>query len=437
MNKGIRAPSAGARVRNGNEIMLEKGSAGHSAPHPWGLCRLQIGLLELTDAASVVVAKELGFFAAEGIEATLSVEPSWANIADKLTYGLLDGAVMLPPLAFAVSLGLRGAGRSLVVPMSLSIGGNTVTFATDLAQSILQDAADGDALAAARALAARIAGQRERESPVLAVVHAFSTHNLLLRYWLAAGGIDPDRDVKWVVVPPARVVDAMRAQQIMGFCAGAPWGEVAARAGLGVTVATSRSIWCNGPEKVFTVSQAWAEKNPAVLQALLRALLRAAQFCDAPENALQVAAILSQDRFLALDADIILASLPSGGARGAGTWPPNADTSTFFANAATFPWRSQALWFLREMARWGYLGADLDLPAVAATVYRPDLYATAAAAVGASVPLTDSKLEGGHSAAWTLNAQPSPIAMGPDLFCDGAVFDPGTPLSLTASRAAP
>jgi two-component system, oxyanion-binding sensor len=435
MINGIRVPSPGANGRNGNRIMLDKGPTGHSTSRRSGRRRLQIGLLRLADIAPLVVAKELGFFAAEGIDATLSVEPSWANIADKLTYGLLDGAVMLPPLAFAVNLGVRGTARPLVVPMSLSIGGNTVTLATGLAQSLSQNAASGDALATARTLAAHIARRREHETPVLAVVHAYSTHNLLLRYWLAAGGIDPDRDVKWMVVPPARVVDALRERQITGFCAGAPWGEVAARAGLGVTVATSRSIWSNGPEKVLAVSQSWAEKEPDALQALLRAALRAAQFCDCPENALRVAAILSDDRYLDMDADIILTSLP-GGARDVRKWPPSADASTFFANAATFPWRSQALWFLREMARWRYLGPDVDLPAAAAAVYRPDLYARAAAAVGASVPLIDSKPEGSHGAAWMLEARPSPIAMGPDLFCDGAVFDPTTIRGATTPHAA-
>ena len=412
--------------------MLDKTAPRGSAAGPAGRWHMRIGLLQLTDAATVVVAKERGFFDAEGIEATLSVEPSWANIADKLTYGLLDGAVMLPPLAFAVSLGLRGVARPLLVPMSLSIGGNTVTFATDLAEAIGRDAGADDALAAARGLAAHLAGGRAGEPPVLAVVHAFSTHNLLLRYWLAAGGVDPDRDVRWTVVPPARVVEELRSGRIGGFCAGAPWGEVAARAGLGVTVATSDSIWNNGPEKLFAVSEAWAGSNPELLQALLRALLRAAEFCDAAENAAEVAAILSRECYLAIAADVILASLPSDTAKRR----RNVARSRFFANAATFPWRSQALWFLREMRRWGYLGPDVDLAAIAGTIYRPDLYATAATALNFPLPFNDSKTEGGHATSWKLDAKPAPIVMGPDRFCDDAVFDPGASLDPRLSRSA-
>jgi two-component system, oxyanion-binding sensor len=381
--------------------------------------RLRLGVLRLTDAAPVIIAKELGFFAAEGIEAVLSVEPSWANIADKLAYGLLDGAVMLPPLAFAISLGLRGAAAGpLIVPLSLSLGGNTVTLSTELAGSPAAASLRPDALAAARALAARLAARRGGEPPTLAVVHAFSTHNLLLRYWLAAGGIDPERDVRLVVVPPARVVEALRERRIDGFCAGAPWGLVAAREGLGATVATSHGIWRNGPEKIFAVAAGWAERHADKLQAALRALLRAAQYCDAPASAVEIAAILAQGAYLDMPPATILASLP-GGADGA-----SGAASVFFASAATFPWRSQALWFLGEMARWGFIGSDVDAAAAAETIYRPDLYAAAATAMGLSVPCDDRKVEGAHERSWTLAAQPSAIAMGPDRFCDGAVFDP-------------
>ncbi|MGO8917358.1 MAG: CmpA/NrtA family ABC transporter substrate-binding protein [Stellaceae bacterium] len=388
--------------------------------------RLRLGVLRLTDAAPLIIAKELGFFAAEGLEVVLSVEPSWANIADKLAYGLLDGAVMLPPLAFAISLGLRGAAACpLVVPLSLSLGGNTVTLSTELAGSPPENA---DALAAARALAARLAARRGDETPALAVVHAFSTHNLLLRYWLAAGGIDPERDVRLVVIPPARVVDALRERRIEGFCAGAPWGLVAARDGLGATVATSHGIWRNGPEKIFALPAAWAERHPDDLQAALRALLRAARFCDAPERAVEIASLLAQEAYLDMPAATILASLPGAGDGTSGA------ASVFFDNAATYPWRSHALWFLREMARWGLIGADLDDAAIAKTIYRPDLYAIAAKAMGISVPLRDRKTEGTHDRGWTLEARPSPIAMWPDLFCDGATFDPQEPVPFSRTR---
>ena len=165
--------------------------------------RVTIGLLRLTDAAPVIVAQEMGFFAALGLEVALSVEPSWANIADKLSFGRLDAAVMLPPLAFAVTLGVRGVARRLIVPMSLSLNGNSITLARDVAAALPATAAD--ALAIGRSLARHVANAQGRLR--LAVVHAFSNHNLLLRYWLAVSGIDPDRQIEFSVVPPAEMVN--------------------------------------------------------------------------------------------------------------------------------------------------------------------------------------------------------------------------------------
>jgi ABC-type nitrate/sulfonate/bicarbonate transport system substrate-binding protein len=389
--------------------------------------QLRIGVLRLTDAAPLIVAKELGRFAAEGLDVALSVEPSWANIADKLAYGLLDGAMTLPPLALAARLGLSGSGgpERVIVPAALSLNGNTVTLAERWSAPILADGTGGypSAIETARRFAAVIRGQRER--PHLAVVHTFSTHNLLLRYWLAAGGIDPDREVTFTVVPPAETVAAMAAGKIDGFCAGAPWGEVAARAGLGRSVATSHGIWNNGTEKVLALREALAERFPEQVQAMLRALLTAAIDCDAPAHAPAVAALLAHKNYLDLPAEVILTSLPGAASRQAK--PPFAGTDelVFFANAATFPWRSHAQWFLREMARWGYLDGAIE-PAVANDVFRPDLYAQAAGSLGLPVPTTDARSEGRHTQAWLLPASPTPIQMGPDCFLDGARFDPAT-----------
>jgi two-component system, oxyanion-binding sensor len=388
---------------------------------------LRLGLLKLTDCAPLVVAKELGFFAAEGLDIELSVEPSWANIADKLTWGFLDGAMVLPPLAIAVSLGLRGPRKKLVVPMSLSLNGNTVTLARRLAEPILKSEAAAGALDAALIFRRVLGGTGK---PRLAVVHAFSTHNLLLRYWLAAGGIDPERDVTMTVIPPAQMVAALREGAIDGFCAGAPWGELAARAGLGRTIATSHAIWNNGPEKALAVARDWAEANPDILQALLRALLAAAQYCDAPRNAETIAMLLAQPHYLGVEAAAIQASLPGA------AFPREADVSVFFANAATYPWRSHGVWFLREMARWGYLAHDIDASALADELWRPDLYARAAKALGLKVPTAAMKREGVHGMRWMLDATPGSIAMGPDLFCDGAVFDAARSPAANSSHAA-
>ena len=377
--------------------------------------KLRIGFLRLTDSAPAVVAQEFGYFAEEGVDAELLEEPSRAHIADKLAYGFLDAAVILPPLAFAVELGLRGVSQRLILPCNISLGGNTVTLSRQLAAKV-RAAATKDGLSMAQALAASLKGH---ETPLpLGIVHAYSTHNLLLRYWLATGGLEAGRDVRLTVVPPARAVEALQSGQIAGFCAGAPWGEIAARAGAGATIATSDDIWQGAPEKAFAVRARWAEENEEALKGAIRALARAAQFCDAPENASYTGVVLSRHKYLDVDSHAILSSLPGGA-----IIPGNV--SRFWRDAASFPWRSHGAWFLRQMARWGLIG-DVDLDALAASVYRADLYRAAVAPLGISVPLTDSKTEGAHDAAWQLDAVPAAIAMAPDRFCDHQVFDPRT-----------
>jgi len=159
----------------------------------------------------------------------------------------------------------------------------------------------------------------------------------------------------------------------------------------------------------------WAEENPAALKGAVRALVRAAQFCDAPENASYTGALLSRQKYLGVDSHAILSSLPGGSIA-----PDNQ--SRFWRGAAMFPWRNHALWFLKQMARWDLIGGS-DHEALAARVYRSDLYRASVASLGVSVPKTDSKSEGTHPANWELDASPTPIAMGPDSFCDGAVFE--------------
>ncbi|HTJ63081.1 MAG TPA: CmpA/NrtA family ABC transporter substrate-binding protein [Alphaproteobacteria bacterium] len=363
---------------------------------------LTIGLLRLTDAAPVIVAYEHGLFAAHGVDVRLSVEPSWANVADKLTYGRLQAAVMLPPLAFAVSLGLRGAGTPLIVPMALSLGGNTVTVSCALAEALAPETGM-DALAIGARLRAYRAGM---DRPLrFAVVHSFSTHNLLLKYWLAASGLAQPADVEISVIPPAETVDALATGRIDGFCAGAPWGAVAAHAGVGRPLLPSTAIWSNHPEKCLAVSKAWADANPTALAGMMTALLEAARFCDAQGNAEEVAGILAQDRYLALDPAVIRDVLP-----------------TFFAGAANFPWKSHAGWFLQEMARWGLLPTEADRGA-ALGIYRPDLLRAVAEPAGISMPIGDTKQEGAHAGHWTVKAAQAPIQMGGDRFCDGAVFE--------------
>lgn len=325
---------------------------------------VRVGLLRLVDSAPVIVAQAAGLFRAQGIDVRISIEPSWANIADKLTYGVLDAAVMLPPLALAACAGLRGPKARLVVPMSLSQGGNTIVASTQAAASL---APDGDS--PRLLLLEWLRGQQAR--PKFAVVHAFSGHNLLLRYWLASNGADPDRDIETIVVPPENVVDALADGAIAGFCAGAPWGEVAEQRGVGRIITGTSAIWPSHPEKCLCVGEAWADANPEALQRLLRATLLAQARCELAEEAPAIAALLSDPDGLGLSETATRAALPGG--RG-------AEQIRFFSREAWFPARAHAHWFLAQMRRWGWLDQAVDLDALAGRVYRPDLLAPAVVA---------------------------------------------------------
>ena len=337
---------------------------------------VRVGLLRLVDSAPVIVAEADGLFAEHGLEVEISIEPSWSNIADKLTYGVLDAAVMLPPLALAACAGLRGAHARLVVPMSLSQGGNAIVASTEAAASLTAGTPRPNLLQWLRAQPAR---------PRFAAVHAFSTHNLLLRYWLASAGADPDRDVETVVIPPENVVEALASRAITGFCAGAPWGDVAQNQGVGRILLGTSAIWPFHPEKCLCVAESWAEANPQALHHLLRAVLRAQLRCDRAEHAADIARLLADPDGLDLPEAACRAALPGG---------TGAELIRFHAREAWFPARAHALWFLAQMRRWRWIDDQTDLAALAARVYRPDLLGPAIEAEGlypaASLPALET-----------------------------------------------
>jgi NitT/TauT family transport system ATP-binding protein/nitrate/nitrite transport system substrate-binding protein len=313
------------------------------------------------DSAPAVVAQAHGLFSHNGLDVVISIESSWSNIVDKLSYGLLDAAVMLPPLALAACAGLHGGRARLIVPLSLSMGGNSITVTSDAAAALIRDT-DAPSLGLLEWL------RTQPAKPRFAVVHAFSTHNLLLRYWLAAGGVDPDTDIETVVIPPEDVVDALADGTITGFCAGAPWGSVAEERGVGRILLGTSSIWPFHPEKCLCVAEAWAEASPDVLRALLRSILRAQVICDEPNEAEGIARLLAAPDGLHLPEAASRAALPGGHGR---------ERIRFHEREAWFPARAHAQWFLGQMHRWGWLQPEEDLAALTAQVYRPDLLAPA------------------------------------------------------------
>lgn len=391
---------------------------------------LRLGYIPLTDCAPLAVAAEHGHFAAEGLQVRLCREPSWANIRDKVQLGALDAAHMLAPMPLAATLGVDGPPRAMIVPMVLNLNGNAITLATPIHERMT--ALDPEAMAerptSARALAAVIAGRRARGERALrlATVYPFSTHNYQLRYWLAAAGIDPDRDVRLRVVPPPLMAAQLEAGRIDGYCVGEPWNSVAVRAGLGRTVITSYELWNNGQEKVLGVTADWAAAHPGALQALLRALLRACRWLDRRGNRAAAARLLVEGGYVDAPQPVLAAAL-TGGFRYRREGPDSGvdDLLVFHRYAANFPWRSQALWYASQMARWGQVPPGTDLITAVARSHRPDLFRQAAAGLGYACPQTDHKPEGEHDGAWLLDSGDTVIPMGPDRFFDGRRFDPG------------
>lgn len=337
--------------------------------------RIRLGFIALNDAASLIVAEARGLFADEGLDVELSREVSWATMRDKMTVGALQGTHMLAPTALAMSLGVAGGDPiPLIAPFALALNGPAVTLSSRLAGAVGHD---GRADGLARLVARR---RTEGASPItLAIVFPYSTHNYLLRDWLAAAGIDPDRDIRLVVAPPSRMTGLLVDGVVEGFCVTEPWDTAAVAAGAGMIAVRGSQIWPRTPDKVFAVTEAWADANPDALQALLRALARAAAWIDAPENRAELAVILAQPGYVAADAAVIERSL--------------ADM-IFHADGASCPAPVHGGWLLTQMMRWGHLPADLDIPAIARRIYRPDLHAIAMRALGQTPADALDSLEG-------------------------------------------
>lgn len=366
-----------------------------------GLADLTLGFIPLTDCAPLVVAKSLGFFAEEGLEVTLSREASWATIRDKVAVGALDGAHMLAPMALAAGLGDDGVvAAPMLAPLALNLNGSAITVSTALADALR--AIDPEGMAAetvtARPLARLIEARRGQGAPplIFAVVFPYSMHSYALRYWLAQAGVDPDHDVRLVVTPPPRVVAHLESGGIDGFCVGAPWNAVAVSEGVGEILIKASTFWPGGPDKVFGVTEAWAARRPDDLRAALRALIRASAWADEPGNHAELVALLSRPDHVGAEPEVLARALKQ--------------EIVFHRDAAGLPRREHALWFLSQMVRWGQVGSDLDLEAVADQVYRPDLFREAALSVGPVV----------EPAMVFADASPPP----PAALFDGAPFDP-------------
>ncbi len=372
---------------------------------------LRAGFIPLMDASILIVAAELGFAEKEGLKLDLVRDVSWANVRDRLAFRQFDIAHMLSPMPVASMLGLGSNPSPTITPFSLGRGGNAITLSARIFERMqiltgLPD--DASALANAQALAAVLLDMRARgeATPTLGMTYPFSSHNYEFRYWLAAGGIDPDRDVKLVVVPPPLTSDALAAGAIDGFCVGAPWNMVASERGTGRIVAAKQDIWPLAPEKVLGLRPEWAEANADTVSRLIVALDRAARWCDEPGNHDHLAEILSSAPYIQAPRDIIRRVLNGEfhlDARGNKRIIP--DYFLFHRGAANYPRPHQALWIYSQMMRWGQAEFSGDNRAKAESAYRPDLYRNA---LGADASTPDATEE-----AEMLSA-----------FMDGQAFDP-------------
>jgi len=382
--------------------------------------RLRIGFIPLCDATALIVAADKGFAAAEGLDIDLVREVSWANIRDKLNIGLFDAAHLIAPVAIASSLGLGHVKVPIVAPFALGMNGNAITVSPALYASIAA-VADGnvtDPLVTAQALARVVAQRRQRGQDPLTfgMTFPFSTHNYHLRFWMAAGGVDPDEDVRLVVLPPPYMVESLANRHVDAFCVGAPWNSVAVDLGIGFILHFMSEILPRAAEKVLGFRSRWARENPELLAALVRANARAADFVEVPENRDEVANILSAPNRIGVSPDVIRRTLdgrlkisPDGAVR--------SDPNYLLVgrDGAGRPDPAQAAWLYAQMVRWGQAPLSDDLCRAAMAVFRPDLYDTAR---GTPVPQPHARIDAftgpafdpgdiaGHLSAWRIGRVP-------------------------------
>jgi two-component system, oxyanion-binding sensor len=383
---------------------------------------LRIGYTPLNDCAPLIVAQELGLFAEHGLNVRLERQNSWATSRDMLAIGALDAAHMLAPAVVAAWMG--DGARNVVAPMALNLNGNTIVLSLPLYAELKaeDDGAQETPARAARALGAVVKARAARgERPLfLAAVFTESNHYLDLRRWLRAGGVAPETDVRIGVVPPGEVEQFLSRGIIDGYCVGEPWGSLAVARGVGRIVATSYDMWSNRIEKVLGVGAHFAESHPDTLDALLQAVLRAAQWADEPANRAAVASLLVHGGYVDAPIEVVRRGLTGRVPFGDGAArEDNPDFVVFHRYCAYFPWVSQAAWFGRALSEAGACPAHGE----PRRAFRPSLLARAAEALGMALPRDDSKPEAAHPRPWTFENASVPIQMGREIAFDGANFE--------------
>ncbi|MGR3782343.1 MAG: CmpA/NrtA family ABC transporter substrate-binding protein [Albimonas sp.] len=361
---------------------------------------LKFGFIKLTDMAPLAIAYEKGFFEDEGLFVTLEPQANWKVLLDRVIDGQLDGAHMLAGQPLAATIGY-GTEAHIITPFSMDLNGNGITVSNEVwaeMKTHVPTGADGKPVhpIPASALKPVIDKYKAEGKPFnMGMVFPVSTHNYELRYWLAAGGVKPgyyspenvtgqiDADALLSVTPPPQMPATLEAGTIYGYCVGEPWNQAAVFKGIGVPVITDYEIWKNNPEKVFGITAAFAEENPQTAIAVTKALIRAAMWLDENQNANRAEAveILSRPEYVGADAEVIAASMTGTFEYEKGDVREIPDFNVFFRHHATYPYYSDAVWYLTQMRRWGQIAEakpDAWYDETAKDVYRPDIYLEAA-----------------------------------------------------------
>ncbi|MEM9754956.1 MAG: CmpA/NrtA family ABC transporter substrate-binding protein [Pseudomonadota bacterium] len=374
--------------------------AGPLAAQELEVDELTFGFIKLTDMAPLAIAYERGYFEDEGLFVTLEAQANWRVLLDGVIDGTLDGAHMLAGQPIAATIGY-GTQANIITPFSMDLNGNGITVSNDvweLMRPHIPSMPDGrpEHPISAEALVPVVEQFRDEGTRFdMGMVFPVSTHNYEIRFWLAAGGLHPgfyspeditgtiDADVFLSVTPPPQMPATLEAGTIFGYAVGEPWNQQAVQRGIGVPVITDYQLWPNNPEKVFGITEEFAEANPNTTRAIVRALIRAGMWLDADNNANRPEAveILSYPEYVGADEEVIAASMTGTFEFEPGDIREIPDFNVFFRYYATYPYYSDAVWYLTQMRRWGQIAepqTDDWYHEVAAQVYRPDIYLEAA-----------------------------------------------------------
>jgi nitrate/nitrite transport system substrate-binding protein len=336
---------------------------------------MRFGIIALTDCSSIVMAHELGYFKQFGIESVISKEASWAVIRDKLSIGENHATHMLLGMPFASTMGLAGSPvKPMVIPWLLNRNGQAITLNNQLKRAGVRTAKDVKPLADK----AKAAG----EPLTFAMTFPPGTHAMWIRYWLASGGIHPDKDVSLITVPPAQMVANMKVDKMDGFCVGEPWNNRAIVDGIGFTAMTTQQMWKDHPEKVCAFTEEFATKNPKTVKAVLKALHLASVHLDKMDNRAKAAEVVSRATYINCPPEIILQRLLGNYDYGDGRKEQDKYYMTFSDRDANYPQPAFGKWWLSQFRRWGMVKGAPDYDGITRKVLRPDIYTEAMKEMG-------------------------------------------------------